>query len=54
MRLPIAIDGNRISKRALIDGANSFEVTVLEAAEPSHIVLFSVGGGGIRSAISLS
>lgn len=46
MRLPIAVYRNRISKRALIDGADSFEVTVLEAAEPSHIVLFSVGGGG--------
>jgi hypothetical protein len=39
-------DGTRISKRALSDGAGSFEITVLEAAEPSHIVLFSVGAGG--------
>ena len=37
---------SRVSKRALSDGADSFEVTVLEAAEPSHIVLFSVGAGG--------
>jgi pimeloyl-ACP methyl ester carboxylesterase len=39
-------DGTRVSKRALSDGAESFEVTVLEAAEPSHVVLFSVGAGG--------
>jgi pimeloyl-ACP methyl ester carboxylesterase len=38
--------GNRISKCSLKDGVDSFEVTVLEAAEPSHAVLFSVGGGG--------
>lgn len=37
---------NRISKRLLNDGVDSFEVTVLEAAEPSHVVLFSVGAGG--------
>jgi len=38
--------GSRISKSLLKDGADSFEVTVLEAAEPSHIVLFAVGRGG--------
>jgi pimeloyl-ACP methyl ester carboxylesterase len=37
---------NRVSKHSLNDGADSFEVTVVEAAEPSHVVLFSVGGGG--------
>jgi pimeloyl-ACP methyl ester carboxylesterase len=34
------------SVRTLNNNADSFEVTVLEAAEPSHIVIFSVGGGG--------
>jgi pimeloyl-ACP methyl ester carboxylesterase len=38
--------GNRVSKHFLNDGVDSFEVTVLEAAKPSHVVLFSVGGGG--------
>jgi len=30
----------------LNDGADSFDVTILEAAAPSHVVLFSVGAGG--------
>ena len=38
--------GTRVSKRALSDGGDPFEVTILEAAEPSHVVLFSVGAGG--------
>lgn len=33
-------------KRALQDGQASFDVTVLEAARPSRVVLFAVGGGG--------
>jgi pimeloyl-ACP methyl ester carboxylesterase len=37
---------NRVSKRTLSDGTDSLDVTVVEAAEPSHGVLFSVGGGG--------
>lgn len=37
---------SQISRHSLKDGADSFDVTVLEAAEPSHIVLFSVGRGG--------
>ncbi|MBN9489048.1 MAG: alpha/beta hydrolase [Alphaproteobacteria bacterium] len=36
----------RVSRRALNDAAGSFDVTVLEATEPSRVVLFSVGGGG--------
>jgi pimeloyl-ACP methyl ester carboxylesterase len=40
------VAGIRVSKRALSDGGDSFEVTILEAAEPSHVVLFSVGAGG--------
>jgi pimeloyl-ACP methyl ester carboxylesterase len=39
-------DGNRVSERVLNDGAVSFDVVVVDAAEPSRIVLFSVGGGG--------
>jgi pimeloyl-ACP methyl ester carboxylesterase len=39
-------DEKRISRRVLNDGADSFEVTVLEAAQPSRLVLFSVGAGG--------
>lgn len=38
--------GNQVSRRSLNDGEDSFEVTVLEAAEPSRAVLFAVGGGG--------
>jgi pimeloyl-ACP methyl ester carboxylesterase len=38
--------GNRVSERVLNDGEDSFEVTVVEAAAPSRVVLFSVGGGG--------
>ncbi len=33
-------------KRSLTDGSETFEVTVLEAANPSRTVLFAVGGGG--------
>lgn len=33
-------------RRPLDDGGDSFEVTILEAAQPSHLVLFSVGSGG--------
>jgi pimeloyl-ACP methyl ester carboxylesterase len=33
-------------KRVLQDGPESFEVTVLEAARPSRVLLFAVGGGG--------
>jgi hypothetical protein len=39
-------DDGRISKRALNDGAESFEITTIEAADPSRIVLFAVGAGG--------
>jgi pimeloyl-ACP methyl ester carboxylesterase len=35
-----------MSKRVLRDGTGAFDVTVLEAAEPSRVVLFAVGGGG--------
>lgn len=35
-----------MAKRALKDGEQSFDVTVLEAAEPARVVLFAVGGGG--------
>ncbi len=38
--------GAAVSTRTLNDGADPFEVVVLEAAEPSRLVLFSVGGGG--------
>ena len=39
-------DGTQVFKHTLSDGTDSFELTVLEAAEPSRIVLFSVGAGG--------
>lgn len=35
-----------ISGRVLNDAADAFDVTILEAADPSRVVLFSVGGGG--------
>lgn len=35
-----------MSKLSLKDGAEPFDVTVLEAAEPSRVVLFAAGGGG--------
>ncbi|MEO7037031.1 MAG: alpha/beta hydrolase [Polyangiaceae bacterium] len=35
-----------MSKLSLNDGAESFDVTVLEATDPSHLVLFAVGSGG--------
>jgi len=35
-----------MAQRALQDGMASFDVTVLEAAQPSRVVLFAVGGGG--------
>jgi pimeloyl-ACP methyl ester carboxylesterase len=31
---------------SITDGAASFDVTILEAASPSRVVLFAVGGGG--------
>jgi pimeloyl-ACP methyl ester carboxylesterase len=34
------------SKLVLRDGADTFDVTILEAAKPSRAVLFSVGAGG--------
>jgi len=33
-------------KHSLKDGAETFDITVLEAPEPSRVVLFAVGGGG--------
>jgi alpha-beta hydrolase superfamily lysophospholipase len=33
-------------KQSLLDGADAFEVAVLEAAKPVAAVLFAVGGGG--------
>ncbi len=39
-------NGTQVFRHALSDGADWFEVTVLEAVEPSHVVLFSVGAGG--------
>jgi len=36
----------RVSRLSLNDGAESFDVTVFEAAHPSRVVLFAVGGGG--------
>jgi pimeloyl-ACP methyl ester carboxylesterase len=33
-------------KLSLTDGAETFDVTVLEAAAPRRVVLFAVGGGG--------
>jgi len=39
-------NAHRVSRRVLNDAADSFDVTVVEAAEPSRVVLFSVGGGG--------
>jgi pimeloyl-ACP methyl ester carboxylesterase len=35
-----------MARRTLQDATGSFEVTVLEAREPSFVVLFAVGGGG--------
>jgi pimeloyl-ACP methyl ester carboxylesterase len=35
-----------MAKLALQDGSETFDVTVLEAAKPSRVVLFAVGGGG--------
>jgi pimeloyl-ACP methyl ester carboxylesterase len=35
-----------MTKRTLTDGTDAFEVTWLEAREPTHVVLFAVGGGG--------
>jgi predicted alpha/beta-fold hydrolase len=35
-----------MSQHTMQDGAASFEVTLLEPAEPSRLVLFAVGGGG--------
>lgn len=35
-----------MSKLSLKDGVESFDVTVLEAKEPSRVVCFAVGGGG--------
>ena len=37
---------HRVFRRVLNDAADAFDVTVLEAAEPSRAVLFSVGAGG--------
>ncbi len=39
-------EGSRVSKRVLSDGDDTCEVTTVEAAEPSRLVLFAVGGGG--------
>lgn len=36
----------RVSRRVLNDADEPFDVTILEAAKPSRVVLFSVGGGG--------
>ncbi len=46
MGLFVMEDANRFCKRVLSDTAGSFEVTFLEVAEPSCVVLFAVGGGG--------
>jgi hypothetical protein len=35
-----------VSRITLHDGAESFDITALEATHPSHVVLFAVGGGG--------
>ena len=35
-----------MSQRSMQDGAASFELTLLEAARPSRLALFAVGGGG--------
>src|SRR5512147_980355 len=35
-----------MSRISLSDGAATYDVTVLEAAKPSRVVLFAVGGGG--------
>ena len=39
-------DAHRVFRSVLNDAADAFDVTILEAAEPSRVVLFSVGGGG--------
>ncbi|MGC4067453.1 MAG: hypothetical protein QM784_22960 [Polyangiaceae bacterium] len=36
----------RMPKHTLKDGTEAFEVTLLEAREPTRVVLFAVGGGG--------
>ena len=36
----------RVDKLSLIDDSEPFDVTLLEAAKPRGIVLFSVGAGG--------
>jgi pimeloyl-ACP methyl ester carboxylesterase len=38
--------GASVSKCVLSDGAESFDVTLFEAPESSHVVLFAVGAGG--------
>lgn len=48
-RVPAAAEAwqrRPMSRRSLNDGAASFDVTVFEAAIPSRVVLFAVGGGG--------
>jgi hypothetical protein len=35
-----------VPRLSLVDGAEAFDVTVLEAAAPSRVVLFGVGRGG--------
>jgi pimeloyl-ACP methyl ester carboxylesterase len=39
-------DGYQVLRRALRDGADSFDVTTVELAKPSRLVLFAVGAGG--------
>jgi hypothetical protein len=35
-----------VTTRSLNDGEESFDITLIEADDPSHTVLFAVGGGG--------